>query len=564
MNRGRKVLALVIALVAAMIFIRCDFGGGDGVEMVSDETRAIDVLLGAVEILDSSWLLVAGPVAPGSLLVENNLPDEAVQLQVPEADGEYYVFIIDDEPGAMFEHPVRFAWVNPATAEVGWVDASYWMTIFPPDQNPEPFVQRDAYEYEGLTVFSLDGHGAPEAVDAGRKARAGEIDGQDTAARDGGRKPVKEAFVLDAGDAKTVKGDLVDKDKKNTKSIAEGIDKYNATPIAEWVGDNGFDVKRTSQYWGNDLNYLDASSVNHFLGIIRSYGRYFKGLGPPDSGCDEFFLYITGHGNKAGAFNLYVYDGSGDFTRVSYSHILRELLNFPSHVKVTIFSDCCYSGTAISRNKTLIEQVCARICALTIITSTAAKLEAWAPDRVWDSATEDFMEGDDVDLDHDGRKGDIRDRFETMKNAYFNKKPQSYHCPEGGSWCSLDGPVVEETACADFSGTYMLAVDGIVDPRGHKKYVGDPFDDPVRVAIAGSTISVNGSFPFVGVSGPINDDCSFTATGMGTVAGYSNISVEMNGEFYEGSYHLSGSYEMGTRWKLPGGKSITFHVSGSQ
>ncbi|MEE9189643.1 MAG: thrombospondin type 3 repeat-containing protein, partial [Candidatus Neomarinimicrobiota bacterium] len=220
-----------------------------------------------------------------------------------------------------------------------------------------------------------------------------------------------------------------------------------------------FNVYRTSQYWGNSHPYIQ--NANALYSLIEAYGNLFKSLGPPDSGCDEFFLYVTAHAAGA-AMEIYAPDGQGNRFYPTYGAIYDKLLEFPSYIKVTIFLDGCYTGNAISHHKDgKIPQLCKKLCAFTIMTSTDANKSAVAPGIVWDSGTEDFMEGADLDLDGDGVNGDIQDRFKKMveqNSALKPTNPQFYHCPEGGSWCSTDGAIgADDSTVTDTDG------DGITD-----------------------------------------------------------------------------------------------------
>ena len=114
-------------------------------------------------------------------------------------------------------------------------------------------------------------------------------------------------------------------------------------------------------------------------------------------------------------------------------------------MKVTVFFDNCYSGTAVSQHQALLDEVAGQLCALTVITSVDGDHSAWAPSAIHDSGTQDFMEGSDEDHDGDGRTGDLRDRFEEMKIQGSWLGPSYYHKPENTSWCSLDGGATNYT-----------------------------------------------------------------------------------------------------------------------
>jgi hypothetical protein len=127
---------------------------------------------------------------------------------------------------------------------------------------------------------------------------------------------------------------------------------------------------------------------------------------------------------------------------------------------------------------------------------------------------------------------------------------------------AVAGVIESQTACSDLPGAYTLTVESVTDPAEHSTYIGKPFAQPVSIAVAGTSITVTGQTPFVSVSGTLAEDCSFTATGKGTVAGFPNVSIVMKGTYYSQTGKISATYEMGADGELPQGKSIIYNVSG--
>ena len=110
-------------------------------------------------------------------------------------------------------------------------------------------------------------------------------------------------------------------------------------------------------------------------------------------------------------------------------------------------------------------------------------------------------------------------------------------------------------------GRYNAFFDVSSDLGPHAEFVGMPsimiFD--VRIA----SIHITAPAPFVPVDGPIDNDGSFSATGMGTVAFFPNVAVEMRGTVTgctEISGTLTATYSMGVSGGLPGGQPITFSI----
>lgn len=104
------------------------------------------------------------------------------------------------------------------------------------------------------------------------------------------------------------------------------------------------------------------------------------------------------------------------------------------------------------------------------------------------------------------------------------------------------------------------------DPGGHKIFVDLPIEQYLRVQIvreAGepmAEISISAPAPFVDVIGTIENGV-FTATGVGTVAGFPGISA-----LFEGSITnpLVGLYTLGVDGGLPGGEAISYSVEGTK
>ncbi|MDE3089194.1 MAG: hypothetical protein KGJ80_07395 [Chloroflexota bacterium] len=119
-------------------------------------------------------------------------------------------------------------------------------------------------------------------------------------------------------------------------------------------------------------------------------------------------------------------------------------------------------------------------------------------------------------------------------------------------------------------GLYLLLMGIPTDPAGHAPFVGMPGEEEVDVE-QGSII-ITGRPPWVNVAGPLNPDGTFTAVGVGDVAGRHVIGVQFVGRLSPSG--LSGDYSMGvkvvvtqdgkqvTGGLLPTGQSIVFHVQG--
>lgn len=99
------------------------------------------------------------------------------------------------------------------------------------------------------------------------------------------------------------------------------------------------------------------------------------------------------------------------------------------------------------------------------------------------------------------------------------------------------------------------------DPNGHEPFVGYTGVSAVSVTTNGTTISISGGGPWVTVTGTLDANNNFVATGMGTVAGYANVPVSFTGSITR-SGALSGVIQIGQTAQptgLPNGP-VTYNV----
>ncbi len=146
-------------------------------------------------------------------------------------------------------------------------------------------------------------------------------------------------------------------------------------------------------------------------------------------------------------------------------------------------------------------------------------------------------------------------------------------------------PELDEDDLDDLEGTYGERITVKEDPGNHRDFIlldgevigvieyeeppdDDAVDSPITISgglpIIGP-IDISGPPPFVDVDGNILSDGSFFATGIGTVAGFPNVTVEMEGTVRFGSTGvMEADYTMGAGGELPGGQPITYHFESRQ
>jgi len=116
-------------------------------------------------------------------------------------------------------------------------------------------------------------------------------------------------------------------------------------------------------------------------------------------------------------------------------------------------------------------------------------------------------------------------------------------------------PTPEEPIDEVLIGT-VLAI--LYDDGGHGPFINMPSYLELLINLLNGTIL--GPFPWVSVSGTIDQEGNFMAEGRGTVAGYSNILVTFEGQV--SGQGLVGEYTMGAGGGLPGGFPITYFLEG--
>lgn len=100
----------------------------------------------------------------------------------------------------------------------------------------------------------------------------------------------------------------------------------------------------------------------------------------------------------------------------------------------------------------------------------------------------------------------------------------------------------------------MFGVDS--DDAQHAGPIGMP--EMADLSVQEGSITIEGPSPFVTVSGDLADDGTFSITGSGTVAGFSDVGVLFEGTVTVDG--LTGLYTMGTGGELPTGTPIVYSV----
>jgi len=339
------------------------------------------VLLNKIAINSTSNVVIFGPMEPSTKIVEDSLGDRTPsELIIPQKEGNYFVFFVNDVPEAMYEHPVRLAWLNLDDESYDVVNASWPPLIIEPNVPPEPTKLIGSSLINDVLFTSASGSGKGTPQDTSKKADAFSQIKQINC------KPgviTKTALVMDLGDKKWTL----------PQSLADNLSD-EADMMAAYLEDNGYSVIRVSQYWGNShpslqttftvpdaletvfILFLDEIRMNLICPPANSSSE-----NPSPVCCHEFFLFIAAHGTSDGQIVIFKDDGSGQKDGIELSDLAATLQLFPPCVKLITFLDSCYSGNLLKgESLRAIKSRCnLSPCGVTVITSTDDSSWSWMP-----------------------------------------------------------------------------------------------------------------------------------------------------------------------------------------
>lgn len=388
----------------------------------NEPEKAAKILSDKISIPETSKVLFVGPVGPGAVLRENRPIDdqEPVELEIPDASGTYYAFYIDDMPGFRFVHDVRYAWVNVETEEYFVVNALWEPLILEPGVTPAPFGLICAYKIKGVDYRYGEGGGKGYVNDIKNKKDALPVKKKENLSHIKYPRIPRAynciALVIDGGD--------IDPEEESDYKVEkyDGLaDQFfrEAASVEMYLRDRGFYVQRISQHWGDNTRPTIRYDPNKPNPMKDELEKIIEGLANlPD--VNEFFLYISAHGNEKG-FVLHDPTGSGKKVLITYEELSGWLSKFHKEINIVVLIDSCRSGAAIESLKILI--VRGREV-WKVMTTTDDKAFAHGGEGKTNSATENFMEGENKDLDNDGKRGDLGDCSKSMIERDELRLPQ--------------------------------------------------------------------------------------------------------------------------------------------
>lgn len=165
-----------------------------------------------------------------------------------------------------------------------------------------------------------------------------------------------------------------------------------------------------------------------------------------------------------------------------------------------------------------------------------------------------------IDGDEDGNwdghlDGGETNNFDPADDARAPRTCRPPATPEPTPTSVTVPPVTEEPVDEVLIG---VAATILFDSAGHGPFINMPAFLEILINFPLGT--VQGPLPWVTVTGIFDEQGNISAEGRGTVAGFPNILVTLEGSYTEGGF--SGEYTMGAGGGLPQGQSITYHIEG--
>jgi hypothetical protein len=372
--------------------------GTSGFELVTVQNerfpdKVARLFLNKISVPENSVVNFAGPVDTGFRFEENHPSEDSAkttELSIPGDPGGYYIFLVNDDPGAKFAHSLRYAWLEAESGEFEIKGAEWEPLMFRDEtQGAINFDRRrvvDGREFNFGSQFiplskflneinisnKLSFRNISKWPDGteGDVGKTSGISGNNITNYSDRYQNENHvwsnncyALVIDGGAA-----------KNNADSRSDANDLADdAEAIARWLNWRGFEVYRYSQYWGNNIpafakeknikggpqSTREKAVKKQLRTVFEAFARAFT---PCCTAIEEekvsfeslcFFVSIHAHANKNG-FSLYDPRGNGESYTITWQELFDFICNIPGQIELpdcvglTFLIDTCHSGAAVA------------------------------------------------------------------------------------------------------------------------------------------------------------------------------------------------------------------------
>lgn len=267
------------------------------------------------------------------VVIESEDPADIDSILVKKAS---YLFVIDDEPGSRFGHPVRYALVEEGSREVTEYDANW----FPELKNSEDTLKTTGTaEVKGNEITLVSSRGGTEEQE--RPRLTADISDLMLQLECG-----NQAIIIDGGD----------KNRLGTSQNISSFASRDADSMGALYSRAQYAVTRFSQDYNPGNITIKAIPVDPATGSAAAYIKNsiskIRDLYNKMACCSSskltynLAIVIVANANEASSgFKLYNANGKGACEEIDYfEDILKPLQSLPQCVRITLFVDACYSG----------------------------------------------------------------------------------------------------------------------------------------------------------------------------------------------------------------------------
>jgi hypothetical protein len=531
-------------LACSALVDRLGGGGGSASSPVSHQ-QALDTVISRL-VEPGEPIIVFGvgnPLEPGDVIGPYHKDDLPADWEPITIESPTWFFWLEDAPGAHFAHATRFAFVTVDGGAVDVMGASWWPVL-----NGEGlWTESSDYWDQANWMYASQDIPSPRVGGSSFKHRPPGL----LAAAEQGASPGR-AIVINGWETGESGKDDFDADADQMHDI---------------LTDAGFD---TTYLGPSEDGNPDRDGEPTASAQVDWFHRAANDMQPGET----LFVFTTGHGAAENGVGM---------VGVSFEDILAGWLKgVKPGVHVVVVVNGCHSGAFVDGLRPVVDVV---------VTATDEEKPSYGDidsdrDPNPDDRGSEFVSGFVDDwrrlMADPVAKQQVRDRARRQGRDFWAvlaaashdsakrkdlaflrgwSSPQLAYGPAGLR--IADEPTGTPSALSAF-GQYLVDVVIKNDVSGHGDHIEMP--DTLGVSLEpldGGDVLIAGDPPWVDVEGSYDPSTGvIEATGSGTVAGYTGITVRFSGDVMSGT--LTGDYTMGADGGLPTGQSITYGLEGGQ
>lgn len=479
-----------------------------------------------------------------------DITDEDVQIENITSDT--WFFWIDDRPGAHFAHPSRFVLVDRATGEFSVSEELWWPVL----NGQGLWIEREDYWDESNWVFSDVAEWKP--IDLRDSSQTSYLDSKFNSFKLACGSPFSWQQEGNGGVGIVING------YKPGQTVGDDFES-DADGMHDALTNSGFDTTYLGPESDDNLDRDGEFTLERLKDWLHEKAQEMIP-------CQTLVIYITGHGFVSNFSGLGYAGGIGENT------LQNSLEEFDPGVHIVVVIDTCNAGSFVDSMQTVAD---------VIVTATNAHEGSYGDLDIDDVNPEDrgseftsgYVEDWNRIVNDPAERERVRQRAKEKGETFWEtvaaesfltaiEKDIAYQrgisFPLVAHGLPRTSPQPTNTFTPTPTQALVQAFDALMkvvdDLANHAPVIAMPGEIVLKIRF--SSITITGPDPWVEVSGPLEDDGSFLATGSGTVVGFPDIAVSFEGVITE--ERLTGAYTMGVEGGLPTGRPIVYQVEGER